>query len=160
MVVVALQRDERRFLLPHDPDAPGCLFTAPLQPGDIITVLAEIHAVARLQRQDEAESEAKAAGVRQLAYPYTDIPTATWPGKRVNTPPPVELSPEPAEPAAEPAAPAPASDEPPRAAASGDVPLTTCFSHDWLEQLQRTEAAPAAPAGAAASRNGQQHAEG
>jgi Trk K+ transport system NAD-binding subunit len=163
MVVVALQRDERRFLLPHDPDAPGSLFVAPLQPGDIITVLAEIHVIARLQRQDGAESEAKAAGVRQLAYPYTDIPTATWPGKRASSvapaPPPVELPPEPAEPAAEPAAPAPASDEPPRAAASGDVPLTEIFSHDWLEQLQRTEAAPAAPAGAAASRNGQHHAE-
>jgi Trk K+ transport system NAD-binding subunit len=49
IVVVTVRRGSRMFVMPHDPDYPDRLFERPLQPGDEIVVMAEIHTIAHLR---------------------------------------------------------------------------------------------------------------
>jgi Trk K+ transport system NAD-binding subunit len=117
IIVATVQRDERRFLLPQDPDDSTRLWTQPLQAGDEITVLADIHTVGRV-RTNRVTYAPTTPQPRQLAYPSTNIPTATWPGKSLHS---SQIA------TPETAAPPPA---PPHA-----VP-----TQHWLEQLQRVDA--------------------
>jgi hypothetical protein len=49
IVVVTVRHGSRMFVMPHDPDYPDRLFERPLQPGDEIVVMAEIHTIAHLR---------------------------------------------------------------------------------------------------------------
>lgn len=119
LTIIALWRGGQQIVLcedstgQHIPDGPA------LMADDKVVVLAEIHTAARLHHQQEPmlSPAALRQEQRQLSYPFTNIPTATWPGKGATRTVKPLISPP-----------------------SNDVPRRPIMvSHHWLEQLQRVD---------------------